>query len=402
MKNIGLLVSSLNSGGAERVVSHLSKILSSKYHVFVILFDASLTMDYGYEGKLCNLGVAAKKGYISKFLILFQRVNRLKKIEKKESLDCVISFMDSPNFVNLFAKTVNCKRIISIRNYSFVENKTSLLGRVVNYAMKYLYREADGVISVSRAIEEDFLYYYGIPKSKLQTIYNPYNFKEIMAGKTEALSLPEQRYYEGTFVYINVSRIMYQKGIWHLIKAFSIVKKKVPKAKLVLVGEDLSCGRLTKLIRDLELEKEILLTGRVSNPYKYMGNSMVYVLTSLFEGFPNSLVEAMACGCAVIAPDCKTGPREILYKEPDLREKCGEITVADYGILIPAFNEKEEWDFKNMAKNDILLANAMIKLYSCPGLLEELQAKAIIRSHDFSFEQCKEAYCSMIEKVGNS
>lgn len=401
MKNIGLMISSLNGGGAERVVSHLSHILSKKYNIHLILFETE-GIGYTYCGKLHDLNVRAKNGNVfTKIDLLFKRVKKVKKIIKQEKLDCVISFLDSPNFVNLFAKISGCKTIISVRNYSALENKQSLLGNVVNNLMKVLYKRADKVVVVSKLMERDFIEHYGVSKDKICTIYNPYNFNEMQEKCQENLKQDEQKFYENHFVYINVGRIMYQKGIWHLIKAFKLVYNQDNNVRLVLVGDDHSEGKVKKLVKELGLEKAVLMTGAQKNPYKYMYCADSYVLTSMFEGFPNAMVEGMACGCAIVAANCKSGPREILCEKPDLDVEYVEIQKVDYGILVPCLETMENWEATQKTKGEEKLAEAMLMLLKDKKMAEQYANKAIERSYVFNYDECGNAYEKIIETNGS-
>lgn len=395
--NIGLMISALNSGGAERVVSHLSHILSEKYNIHVILFEDTY-MEYTCGGTVHSLDVPAVSGSaVVKLKLLVRRIRKLKALIKREKLDCVISFMDSPNFVNLFAKVTGCRKVISIRNYSGLENRQSALGRLTDAAMKILYRRADCVVAVSKLIEKNFCEHYGIAKEKICTIYNPYNFEDIRKKGEVPLTEPEQTFYDGHFVFANVGRIMYQKGVWHLVKAFSIVHSQHPDARLVIVGEDLSDGKLTALIDQLGIQDSVLLTGRTRNPYQYMKNADCYVLSSLFEGFPNAMVEAMACGCPVIAADCKSGPREILCENVDLDAVINEVTEADYGVLIPALEPEENWDPKVITDGEKKLAQGMIMMRSSDEMKRSLSRKATERSAEFDYSACRSSYSAVIE-----
>ena len=397
MKRVGLMISTLNSGGAERVVSHLSHILGEAYDVRVILFEDTY-VEYTCGGTIHNLDVPAKSGSpVVKLKLLRQRICRLKKLIKTEKLDCVISFMDSPNFVNLLAPVKGCRKIISIRNYSGLENRQSFLGRLTDAAMKGLYRRADGVVTVSRLIEQDFRDHYNIPAHKLHTIYNPYDFAQMQEKGAIPLAEAEQRFYDSGFVFLNVGRIMYQKGLWHLVKAFSLVHKENPEAKLVLVGEDLSGGKLPLLLEQLDLTDSVLCTGRTRNPYQYMKNADCYVLPSLFEGFPNAMVEAMACGCAVIAADCKSGPREILLENADLAASLTEITDADYGILIPALEPEENWDPQVITEGEQKLAKAMLSMGRDRETAKTYGQKATQCSRKFDFSACRSRFTQVIE-----
>lgn len=396
MKRIGLLISTLNGGGAERVVSHLSHILSEEYDVHIVLFEDTY-MEYEVSGQIHNLDIPAKNGSVFvKLRILAKRVQRLRELKRKEKLDCVISFLDSPNFVNLLSGSCECRKIISIRNYSGFENRQNGLGKLTNLAMKLIYRRADHIVAVSEQIRQDFCQHYGIPEKKISTIYNPYNFEQMAQMAEEALSESEAEFFSGHFVFVNVGRIMYQKGIWHLLKAFSLVYRENNDARLVLVGEDLSHGEVESLICDLGLEDEVLMPGRSRNPYKYMKHANVYVLSSMFEGFPNAMVEGMACGCAVIAADCKSGPREILYQNADISIQVDQISEADYGILVPPLEKEENWDYRIITDGEKKMAEAML----CITDESVWYKKAAARSRNFDFEAAKKRFVTVIESLG--
>jgi len=398
MKKIGLLISTMNSSGAERVVSHLTRILGEKYEVHLILFEDTY-MEYECAGTLHVLNIPAKAGGIlSKLGLLRRRISSLKKLIRQQELSCVISFLSSPNFVNLFARVRGCKRIVSIRNYSQVENRGSVLGKLTDAGMKLLYRRADKVVTVSRLLEQDFATIYGVPAEKIATIYNPYDFADMQ--QKGQLPLPEeaQRFFDSGFVFANVGRMMYQKGLWHLIKAFSLVHKKHPETRLVLVGEDRTEGKLPALLEKLQLQDSVLLTGRVRNPYQYLQRAGCYVLSSLFEGFPNALVEAMACGLPVIATDCPSGPREILYEQPNLAESISAITEADFGVLIPLPESQENWDPEIITDGERTMAQAMEQMLTDTEKRNELAQKAQQRSHTFDFTGALEAYSRVIDE----
>ena len=397
MKSIGLLISTMNSGGAERVVSHLSHILSKDYDVHVILFEDTF-MEYACGGTVHSLNAPAESGSpIGKLRLLLRRIFALKRLIREEELSCVVSFLDSPNFVNLLARVKGCRKVISIRNYSDLENRQNAFMRLVDLAMKLFYRKADCVVTVSRVIEESFHAHYRIPREKLFTIYNPYNFGEMTEKGSLPLAEAEQRFFDGGFVFSNVGRIMYQKGTCHLVKAFSKVHEKHPEARLVIVGEDRTDGKLTTLVDALGLADAVLMTGRTRNPYQYMKNSDCYVLSSLFEGFPNAMVEAMACGCPTVAADCKSGPREILFREPDLNATITEVTRADYGLLVPDLEVEENWDPTVFTEGEEKLAEAMCSVMENADARARLAADAEKRSRDFDFEACRKSYTNIME-----
>lgn len=397
-KKIGLLIDTMNSGGAQRVVSHLSDILGERYDVHVILFTNKYT-EYQCGGIMHYLNVSSHSSSLfAKVVLLYQRVNKLRSMIQKEKIECVISFLDSPNFVNLLSNVKGCRKVISIRNYSGLENKQGALGRIVDFAKKLIYRKADCVVTVSKLIEQDFCRHYNIPKNKIVTIYNPYNFDDILSKGSMPLTDAERTFYDGHFVFANVGRIMYQKGIWHLVKAFKAVHDQHPEARLVLVGEDFTDGKLKRLIDQLGLRDVVLMTGRTRNPYQYMKNARCYVLSSLFEGFPNAMVEAMVCGCPIIAADCKSGPREILYAEADLGETASEVTFADYGILIPELETEENWDADERTAGERHLAKAMSYIIDDETYAREASEKVKARSLEFGYDVCEKRFRNVIDQ----
>lgn len=397
MKKVGLLISSLNNGGAERVVSRLSKILSSKFEIFVILFEDTY-MSYDYSGKLISLNVQANKSFL-KIIPTIKRSLLLREIKEKYSLECVISFLDSPNVVNILSKTIKCKTAISIRNYSISENKGSIISYVTNLCIKLLYNKADFIIPVSQVIAKSMVNEYGIEQSKISVIYNPYDVNEIQELANEEIEDMYKPFFNEGKIFISVGRDMYQKGYWHLVKAFKLVNDKFPESKLVLVGRDNNNGKTQQLVKELGLESKVLLIGQHNNPFKFIKASTIYVLTSLFEGFPNAMVEAMACGCPVIATDCKTGPREILYENPNLDDELTTIELADYGVLTVPFDFSEDWDYKNICEEEITLSNAMIMLCNSDELLNDYSIKSIERSNTFSYNNCRNLFERIIGLV---
>ena len=237
MKRVGLLISTLNSGGAERVVSRLSKILSEKYEIYLILFEDTY-MEYDYNGKLINLDIKASNSILKQLLLPFHRANKLRKVKKENNIDVVISFLDGPNIVNVLSRTKNCKTILSIRNYTIKEEKQNIRTKILSCITGKLYKKSDKIISVSECIRKSIINKYDIDERKIATIYNPYNDKEIEELSNEEIDEKYKEFFNSNKTFISVGRMMYQKGFWHLIKAFSLVHQKDNDAKLVIIGKD--------------------------------------------------------------------------------------------------------------------------------------------------------------------
>jgi len=155
-------------------------------------------------------------------------------------------------------------------------------------------------------------------------------------------------------ILIAAGRLAPWKGFSDLIRAIKEVSLK-RKVRLLILGDGPLKSELNKLILDLDLTHSIQLLGYVENPLKYFSKADVFILSSLVEGMPNVLVEAMMCGCTPVATDCPTGPRELLDD-------------GRYGYLVPMNNINA-------------LSNGIIQAIDNP-ISKELLNKAIEPFHE--------------------
>ena len=396
MKKVALLTHGIGTGGAERVISRLSKILLDKCELYLILFDASI-QEYEIHCPVIDMKMPAEAGVLSKFSLAFKRTAALRKIKKQYNFDVVISFLDSPNIVNLLSKDKKNKTAVSIRNYSDLENSNSLVGKILRMGTKLLYKRADAVIPVTKVIAQSYHKNYGVKEKKLKVIYNPYDITSIEKSAKEELNEEHQEFFSNGFIISSVGRFAYQKGYWHLIKAFYLARKENQELKLCIIGDGKGREKTQKLIKDLGIEDHVLLCGRQENPFKFVAKSDLYVLSSLFEGFPNVLAEAMTVGCPVIATDCKSGPREILYRNPDLNYVCEKMETADFGILVPPLEKEENWDKDFFTEGEKILSEAIIAAAKNTEKSCELSKVAKERAADFSYSKCAEGYMQIID-----
>lgn len=384
--NIGLLIPTINKGGAERAATRISKILSKKHNVYMIVFSQEEAPAYDYEGTFIDMRCPPKKGAINKLLISLKRKRILSKIKKKYKLDIVISFMKSPNFVNAMSKVKKCRCFVSVRNYLFEEKKLGFFDKIQFLSLGMTFKKADKIISVSKEISESIkLKYNKIKKldGKLEVLYNPYDFSEIEYLCNCDYELPDN--FKNKFVFCTMGRIQHQKGFWNLIKSFYLFHKRHNDSKLIIIGEDFSNGRIINLIDKLSLSNDVLLVGKQENPFCIIAKTQCYILSSLFEGFPNSLVEAMACGTPVIAANCKSGPKEILDDNVNL--KIEGIYEAKYGLIYRCFSNFEE-DYSSKILNEHqILADAMEKIYLNDRVRYRYSNLGIERVKAFSYEE---------------
>ncbi len=166
----------------------------------------------------------------------------------------------------------------------------------------FIYNLANGILTNSYG-SKNSLNYFVIKKKKLKTIYNPY----VRKIKNFNLNRSSRKN-----IILSVGRLTKQKDMGTLIKGFSIFSKINPSYKLIILGDGPDRKKLQQLTNHLNLKKKILFKGWVKNTNKYFKNAKIFVLTSLYEGLGNVLIDAVNYEVPCIYTDCKSGPREIL------------------------------------------------------------------------------------------
>jgi len=368
---ISILIYSLASGGAERQVSILLKELSKNYKITLVLMNNTIFYDIPKDVEIVFLEKSnPNESGIQKFLKLPFLGLRYKKILKKKKIKVSLSFMNRPNYVNIFAKLFGSKvkTIISERISPSMEYRTSSFkDKISRLLIKKLYKKADIIVCNSKGIKQD-LNNWNI--KNVVVIYNILNLKCKIDEKNEK------------FTFINVGRLEPQKNHKLLIKAF---KKANLDAKLLIIGDGYLRKDLEVLIEELELKDKVKLLGRQKNPGKFLSKADVFVFSSNYEGFPNVLLEALACELPIISTDCKSGPREILAPNTDFRRQTKDIEIAEYGVLTPV------GDVEKMSK-------AMKMIYENRDLREKLKSKAKKRANSFRVEKIIKQWREVIEK----
>ena len=190
---------------------------------------------------------------------------------------------------------------------------------------------------------------------------------------------------------IAVGRLDKFKCYKHLLRAYKLVTERSKNTKLIIVGDGEERDSLIKLTEKLHLNKYVVFVGNAGNPFAYMGKSDIFILSSYMEGFPNVIVEAMACGLPIISTDCYTGPREILSVSKEKTGRAKDIERVEYGILTPSFSS----DSSEETDKEELLASAIIELIVNENERRYYSEKSCIRAQDFSVELFEERIKAM-------
>lgn len=382
MKKVFFLIGTLANGGAERVVSNLSLSMNNDIEKNIILFGNDSKVSYPYVAKIINIDNDKLINNKDKIKSFIKRINFIKEIKKKNTETSIISFLEYPNLINCL--TVNNGRtIISVRNHMTTKHRTGVKGYFWNFTIKKLYPRAEKIISVSKEIKRDLIENYGIDSDVIDVIYNSYDLNLISNLSDEPISNNLIYIFEKPTI-ITMGRLSEQKGHRNLLKIFSYVKERIKDAQLVILGEGSELETLKNLSIDLGIDKSVHFLNFKKNPYKYLSKADIFVMTSFFEGFPNAMAEAMACGLPVVSTDCPSGPREILSPDEfDANIVDYSIDRKRYGILVPPFP-----NFSGELTEDLLdeekdMAIKLINLLSDSELKNHFVKKSKLRIQDF-------------------
>lgn len=380
-KNLLLIVPSLRHGGQERVAVNTVAILKSDYNVTLVVFTMNEAV-YNVECQAIDLDIPARNGYYYKLLNIFRRRRSLNKLKRELKIDVSISFGNSANLANVLSKDSD-KTIVSVHGYSAMSGL--YFKRIID---RYVYRSAESVICVAKKITKDLMACHRLPEDKVFTLHNPYDFDSI-ADQAQVSITYEIRHP----AIITMGRLEKVKGYRHLLRAFSIVQQHLPDTTLIFVGEGKLRKELEMMAADLGLKDHVAFLGFQINPFSYIAKCDLFVLSSINEGFPNALVEAMVCAIPAIATDCKSGPREIL-SDSNYDTVATEAEYADYGILIPPYAA----DDSNQPELDQLFADAMLRILNDQEICQYYQEKARERARAFSLDVYEHKIIEIIEK----
>lgn len=387
MKNVAIIITKLNGGGAERCASNLSIELSKKYNVKLIVFDG-INMTYPYGGELINLAVCNSDGVFNKIFNVIKRVQKVRTIKKKCKIDCAISLLDGPNLVNVLS-SYGEKTIVSVRNMLSHEPMSGLRKLLVRYTSMH----SDLTVSLSELVRQDLVSSFDIPEGKISTIYNHCDAQLLrsLCQETEIGVDPDK------INYVTMGRLNKQKGQWHLIRAFGEVVKSIPNAHLYIMGEGELEQQLKSLISELKLDDSVTMTGYIKNPHGILKQCEAFVFPSLFEGLGNVLLEALAFDMPIISCDCEAGPREILAPGTDLQAQSKTVELAEYGVLVPVCDGKHFNAEDPLTEQEKYLAEAMIYLHNHPAVRDGYRVKAKERMKTFDKSRIIEEWVSAIE-----
>ena len=402
-KRILVFITNLSFGGAQRVFSEQSLLLSKRHDVVECVFNLADGYAFPTKNKIFDLKVPAGKNIFDKLIRFYQRVTRLNRVKETLGTEICISHLEGADYINILSKRKGEQTVCWIHGSKlFDENIEGLLGFIRKKILIPLaYKRFDKIITVSNGIRDELINHFKIPPHKVTTIYNSFDLEDINEKMKSSIPVEHQQIFESAPVLITHCRLSRQKNLFALVDIFVSVKNHT-NTKLVLLGD----GELRdELLRYCESEKlsvfstwqtntkfsldfDIYFLGYERNPYPYLSRATLYIMTSSWEGFPLSLCEAMASGVPVVSSDCFTGPREIIYPGMNAKQPIEQPQISNYGVLMP------------LAKSDTLTTwtETIVALLKDKALRDKLILMAKKRVQDFDRKKISDQWLELIEK----
>jgi len=367
------IVPNLVAGGAERQIIYLMRgLLERGFSPSLFMLDpVGVFLDEIPYGVKVYLPKSHRPSNPSMNLVIHHR-NPLKTIRE------IIRVVRKENPVILYSRHWPTK--IPTAFAGWLLRKKVVLSEVNSLAYEMAYRDtsrrnfylkniacrlADVIVAVSQGVADSLDQLFKL-NPKVRVIYNGLDLEEIEKKSREEISHPWFNHAQP--IAVTAGRLVNQKGFVHLLEAVKLVNDKTP-LRLLIMGDGKLKEELKKRTEELGIKDKVDFLGVKKNPFAYMARCNLFVLSSLYEGLPNVLVEAMALGLPVISTNCPYGPSEI-------------IEDGKNGILVPV-------------KNPRAISEAVLKVLGDNQLRDKLRKEAKIRARDFSLDNMISEYAEL-------
>ncbi len=295
--HITLIISSLNSGGAQRILSELANLLVSKGYQLSLVTFASVSSVPFYPLDPSIHVIQLNQTYRQSLLFMrlknnVMRIISLRKTIQKLNPDIILSFIDVTNITMLIASIgLKIPVLVSERTHPGYHKLPMIYQKI----RQIFYPKATCVIVQTPSVA-NYFHDAGFGKLNLKIIPNvipkPLYTKPAISVSAKVRNI------------VSVGRLCPFKGFDVLIQALSQLLSAHPYLTLTIYGEGYERLNLERLVHSLGLQAKILLPGAVQNIQEALLNADLFIFPSQYEGFPNALCEAMAVGLPVIASAC--------------------------------------------------------------------------------------------------
>lgn len=364
---LAFFLPSLAGGGAERVMLSLACGFAARGH------DVQMVLAKREGAYVDELPLGLRIIGLDNSRVICS-VPGLRSWLREERPDLLVSAMTHANVVSLIAAhfSIGMRRVVPTEHVALRQMQRYSQSRTERFLpplARALYPRAGRVIAVSEGVADQIRTDLRLKHSHVAIAYNPIVDATLRKKMKESVDHP-WLVEDKTPVVIGTGRLTTQKDFGTLLRAFAILRTK-RAARLMILGEGEKRRELEDLATELGIAPDVCLPGFVQNPVRYMRRAHVFALSSIFEGFGNVIVEAMASGLPVVSTDCPSGPAEILGN-------------GRWGRLVPVGDPPE------MAR----AIHAALDAKSHPDVVR--------RAEDFTLECSLNAYARVFEGVLNS
>jgi glycosyltransferase involved in cell wall biosynthesis len=347
-KNLLIFMPSIEGGGVEKNFFIITNYLAGqKINIKVITADKKFNHLFSKKIKIINpisFFWSHRGRYLKYFICLSLLIKEHLKIKKFLTLS--------------FQANIYCIIVTKIFNNKIISrSNSSSAGWSKNFLKNFIFRRilmiADKVIVNSKDFKRELDRKFNI---NTKCIYNPFNKSTVIKLSKKKLNKSVYRNNK-TLKILNVGRLVDQKDQMTLLKAIKLVQNKIP-IEVLIIGNGIKKNELQNYIYKNNLKKTVRIINFMNNPYNYIQKCELFILTSIYEGLPNVLLEAQCLKKFIISTRCPTGPREILMdgKVGHLFSPTNEIELAnkilDYYINKKKYNRMINLGYKNLYRFD--------------------------------------------------
>ena len=288
----------LGGGGAERVFAILANQFALEGHDIILLLNEEVVHEYPVDCRVRKvyLSKKIKRGVLKEN---YYRIKTIREIAKKENVDVMLAFMPESN-IRVILASIGLKRIVIVSERA---NPNKIYKKGINkFIVNIILSMASGIVVQTEEIRE---WYSKQIQNKIIVLPNPVS--EEFIKKTWIPHSCSKNI-------VAVGRLSESKNFGLLIKAMSTVIEELPDCKLNIYGDGPLKSYLQSEINKAKLGEQIILHGKSINIIDKLLESDLYVLSSISEGMPNSLIEALCVGMPCVATDCLGGGARALIK----------------------------------------------------------------------------------------
>lgn len=349
-----LVIDHIATGGAERILIDYYHYLAARNNsIMVFVLSGHSCQSAWTEGLDVVYGSNADEdNLLRKTEQQIRLYCKLQKLVREYKPDVIFSFLEKSNLLTGLVKS-NAIKVMTVHNVlsiQYTKVKSSAVRKVLYAIIRRMYNRCQNVVAVSKQVKDDLVSSFGVKAQNIKVVNNYVDKKDI---EEKARQQVDDFIFRNDRKYImNVGRFSDQKAQWKLIKAFSLYLSvsKGDDVELILMGNGDYRDNLSSLADELGIKDKVHILPFKTNPYKYMAKANLFVLSSIFEGFPIVLAEVSSLRIPFVGTD-KAVPEE-MFDDEEFWEKCvfrSSNLEKDFSVKI----HKDEQDLALLLQNGI-------------------------------------------------